>query len=120
MVVFGQRKGSSLVELLVLVFIVAAISLGIPYFNSGSVGSGIQSKQIITQAYTIDNSLAIWYRFHSKTYPTQLNDLKSAQVLPSDFSFSGFSYTVSSDKLRYKLTVDLPDGTSYMTSGSNL
>ncbi len=116
-----NKKGFSLVELLVVITIIAILSV-VAYMALGGQTAKARNSRRVQDLSTIQSSLEIYFINNNNTYPTALNDLVPTLIskIPTDPSSKGaiikyYTYNRPSTKT-YRLAASLEDDTGGLAS----
>lgn len=113
-----KRKGFALLEIAMIAVIMAII------FSSTITNMPSQTRIFLEDDFkkaeiiSCDKLLSLWAKSHSGKYPDNLLDLN--MFIDNKNYQDMFSYHLSGDKFKYKLTVKLNDGSTYTSPNSNL
>ncbi len=117
---FKKRPGFIFAQLLIFLFLVAAITALGSDFSLTVMSDALSMDMARQGGRDIDYALSVWAANNSGEYPEALARLQTAKILPESTSLLPYTYTVSADRLKYQVSVLLQNGTSYITPGSNL
>lgn len=113
-----RRKGLSLVHLIVYVLMIILFMSFNLVVNSNSMVQSVSNDTLKSNCYAVDRALSIWYGSHSGQYPPNLAYLTDIGILPPTIEINNFGYSTTGEK--YRLTIRLSDGSTYISPLSNL
>lgn len=99
-----------------MVLVIIALS-SVSFLDSrNSILQNHETDRLKHEAIVIDRALSVWYKSHDDTYPDQLQNLKSINLIPQSVNLANYTYKPNDDT--YTLVVALPAGSTYKSPGS--